>query len=287
MARIRLPVVALLLGLAAAEAARAGDGIPTACEPVEEPAPSAPPAPHAGLTALERARFDAGERAFRRVETPASGLGPVFNAESCVACHGQPSAGGSSRTAVTRFARADGAFDPLPARGGPVLQKHGLCGDACVVPGEAVPAEATIVTLRDTQPLFGLGFLDAVPEAQIAARADPDDRDGDGISGRPQLIAGRVGRFGWKAQVPTLEEFASLASLNEIGITSPALPAEVGPRGKRSSATTYPIPRTTAHTCVRSPTSWCSSRRRRGVRRRRRAAAAAPSSAVSAAATAT
>jgi CxxC motif-containing protein (DUF1111 family) len=150
-----------------------------------------------------------------------------------------------------------------------------------------VPAEATIVTLRDTQPLFGLGFLDAVPEAQIAARADPDDRDGDGISGRPQLIAGRVGRFGWKAQVRTLEEFASLASLNEIGITSPALPAEVGPRGKRSSATTYPIPRTTAHTCVRSPTSWCSSRRRRGVRRRRRAAAAAPSSAVSAAATAT
>src|SRR2546422_9395408 len=71
------------------------------------------------------------------------------------------------------------------------------------------------------------GLLDAVPESEIVALADPDDRNGDGISGRPnRLPDGRIGRFGRKAQIAKLREFTSGAFINEMGITSPPEPRE-------------------------------------------------------------
>lgn len=67
---------------------------------------------------------------------------------------------------------------------------------------------------------MGLGLLDGIHEAQILANADPDDADGDGISGRARVLAdGRLGRFGWKAQVPSLTDFVADALLNEVGLT--------------------------------------------------------------------
>jgi CxxC motif-containing protein (DUF1111 family) len=98
-----------------------------------------------------------------------------------------------------------------------------------------VPPEATIVAPRDTPALFGLGVLDQVTDSAILRDADPDDRDGDGISGRPNLVGGRVGRFGRKAHIATLSEFAADAYLTEMGITSPARPEELKPQGEESA----------------------------------------------------
>jgi len=78
--------------------------------------------------------------------------------------------------------------------------------------------------------LVGLGLLAAIDEADILARADPDDGDGDGISGRPNWVWDLreqrtvLGRFGWKANQPTLEQQIAGAFLGDIGLTSPLFP---------------------------------------------------------------
>ncbi|MEL7367872.1 MAG: di-heme oxidoredictase family protein, partial [Myxococcota bacterium] len=70
--------------------------------------------------------------------------------------------------------------------------------------------------------LVGLGLLEAVAEETIAARADPDDRDGDGISGRMSRVAAgqQLGRFGWKAQQATLSSQVAAALSEDMGITT-------------------------------------------------------------------
>ena len=85
---------------------------------------------------------------------------------------------------------------------------------------------------RLAPPVFGLGLLEAVEEATILSRADPEDRDGDGISGRPNFVINletgesRLGRFGWKANQPTLLQQVSAAFANDIGITTRLHPEE-------------------------------------------------------------
>jgi CxxC motif-containing protein (DUF1111 family) len=73
--------------------------------------------------------------------------------------------------------------------------------------------------------------MQAIPDATLLALADPDDTDGNGISGRPNMVNGAIGRFGWKAQVTTLREFAGLAYRDEMGITSPDFLTESNPQG--------------------------------------------------------
>jgi CxxC motif-containing protein (DUF1111 family) len=73
---------------------------------------------------------------------------------------------------------------------------------------------------RQPPSVFGLGLVDAIPEGVIIANSDPDDEDGDGISGRVSLTDDdRVGRFSWKAQVPSLAEFVRDAIGAELGMT--------------------------------------------------------------------
>ena len=195
---------------------------PEVCEPV----------PYDTLTPDEEARFADGLDEFADIETPDRGLGPVFNGESCAECHNHPTIGGSSDRFVTRFgAYGVGGFDALTNLGGSLIQAKGITTDLCSVPGETVPPEATVSTKRDSPPLFGLGLLDHVSEERILRRADPTDRNHDGISGRPNMVNGRVGRFGWKAQVASIVDFAADAYLNEMGITSPTLPNEMPPQG--------------------------------------------------------
>jgi CxxC motif-containing protein (DUF1111 family) len=71
------------------------------------------------------------------------------------------------------------------------------------------------VSLRTAPPLLGLGLLQAVPAATLARLADPDDADGDGVSGRP----GR-GRFGWKASQPTVRSQTVVALSHDMGVTT-------------------------------------------------------------------
>ncbi len=82
---------------------------------------------------------------------------------------------------------------------------------------------------------FGLGLLEMIPESDILAHADPDDRDHDGISGRPNQIleiksgSMMLGRFGWKANQPTLEQQVARAFHADLGITTSLYPEDVTP----------------------------------------------------------
>ena len=194
--------------------------------------PSAPQPgdPLSGLTADQLERFERGREVFGREFTPETGLGPLFNSNSCIECHEDPGAGGAGDEFETHasITGPDGFCDLLVDRGGPVFQQevtpalHGALG----IDREPIPAGATIAT-RSTPDVFGMGLLDAVPDRAILARADPDDRNRDGISGRPNFfIDGRLGRFGRKAFVPALADFNRGAFVLEQGITSPPLPNE-------------------------------------------------------------
>ena len=185
-----------------------------------------------GLTADELAAFVRGDAEFERRFAPSTGLGPIFNNVSCASCH---SADGRGRLANSLQRIGTSENDMLRAVGGPQIQDKAIPG----AEAERVP-EGVAVSLRLPPPVFGAGLIDAIPESAILAHADPDDRDGDGISGRPNWVraadyapdaptnaAGqRVGRFGRKAQTATLLEQTVEAYHQDMGITSDFRPRE-------------------------------------------------------------
>lgn len=99
---------------------------------------------------------------------------------------------------------------------------------------EGSPIDPVLISLRIPQPVFGAGLLEAVPASRILAAADPDDADGDGISGRPNLVWDQeqqrlvLGRFGWKANTPNLRQQTAAAYANDMGVTNPLFPAADG-----------------------------------------------------------
>ena len=207
--------------------------------------------PLAGLTADQLARFTAGQTEFDSVETVAEGVGPVFNDVSCANCHSQAAVGGGSAILETRFGTtgSDGLFDPLTQFGGSLIQKQGIgAAAACEYLAEIVPPEATIVAGRRTTPLFGLGLVDAVPDATFQAIAQEEACDPDGIAGVVSIVTNiatgqnAVGKFGWKGQNPNLFQFAGDAYLNEMGITNPQFPNENCPQGDCSALSCNPAP---------------------------------------------
>ncbi|MET0610846.1 MAG: di-heme oxidoredictase family protein [Pseudomonas caspiana] len=84
----------------------------------------------------------------------------------------------------------------------------------------------TRASVRVAPPMIGLGLLEAIPDAAILANADPDDKDGDGISGRPNWVwddeqqAVVMGRFGWKAGQPSLNQQNVHAFSGDMGLTT-------------------------------------------------------------------
>jgi CxxC motif-containing protein (DUF1111 family) len=200
------------------------------------------------------------------------GLGPVFNATNCSGCHLRDGRGRPPERPDEPFlsmllrlsipgAGPQGGPLPEPTYGGQ-LQGEAIPGvpdegRARVtyqeVPGQFPDGEAytlrqpryeiealgygpmapdVLISPRVAPHLPGLGLLEAIPEADLLALADPDDSDGDGISGRPNLVwdaaAGRqtVGRFGWKANQPSLRQQTAAAFNGDIGITSAMFPDE-------------------------------------------------------------
>src|SRR5438105_4028699 len=208
------------------------------------------------LNAAQRRRFEAGRAVFETVFTPETGLGPLFNAVSCASCHEQPVVGGGGsndpaegsediEVHATAFHGAGARCDDLAAVGGQVIQKQvtPALSDVLHITAEPIPAAATDSGHRTTPDLFGFGLLDAVPDAVILARADPLDRNGDGISGRPNRTAdGRLGRFGRKAQAATLREFNADAFVMEMGITNPVNQTEQTVGGLPFPAGIDPLP---------------------------------------------
>ena len=136
--------------------------------------------PTEGLTTSQQSRFLKGDIAFNdEVFTPESGLGPVFVANSCGSCHAGDGKG-HPFTTLTRFGQTQPNTAPDRSIGGPQLQNRAIPG----FEPETIPSG--VPSMDFTPPsVTGLGFLAALTDQQILDNADPNDDDGDGISGVP------------------------------------------------------------------------------------------------------
>jgi hypothetical protein len=176
-----------------------------------------------GAVPADPAAVERGRVLFERGFHRSAGLGaPELNADSCRACHRDPASGGAGALElnVSRFGRdAGGAFENLP--GGQALSK---LRPPWIAGREEAPAEADVFEQRQTPSIFGDGRIEGIPEPAILANEDPLDCNGDGIRGvaRRLVIDGKseLGRFGWKAQVPRLADFARDALGGELGLTT-------------------------------------------------------------------
>lgn len=99
------------------------------------------------------------------------------------------------------------------------------------------PLDNVQISPRVAQQMIGLGLLDAIPESTLMTFADPSDANNDGISGRPNMVYDvesngvKVGRYGWKANQPTIKQQVAGAFSGDLGITSPIFPDENCPSG--------------------------------------------------------
>ena len=188
--------------------------------------------PMEGLDNGELGDFQDGQVQFRKSFTISEGLGPIFNNVSCASCHSGDGRG-TTENILVRFSRGT---DLVPGEGGPQIQDRAIPGAVA----EQLPAGVD-VSLRMPPPVFGVGLIEAITDSTILSHEDPSDSDGDGISGRANLVTPppyvpatepgggpgpRVGRFGRKAQVSSLFQQTVVAYSQDMGVTSSALSAE-------------------------------------------------------------
>lgn len=175
--------------------------------------------PDRELSAWERSLWAQGRDKFDRMTAPSfdSGLGAHFNADSCRACHKEPVLGGAGRNDVNTLLM--GTPPGVPQEGsslGSALPRSVITRVTPFRPPDSVD----VVEPRSAPSILGLGVLERVPAADVLANADPDDLNGDGISGRARILGdGRLGRFGWTNSVPTIVDFTASALLSELSIT--------------------------------------------------------------------
>jgi CxxC motif-containing protein (DUF1111 family) len=191
------------------------------------------------LPGTNAAAFAEAKDAFNASENAVDGLGPIFNERGCGTCHQNGAIGGAGQQVEARFGRlTNGVFDEMASVGGSLRQLFGIGGFNvgglnCNSGTDANPAAgATIFAGRLTTPLFGLGLVDSLPDSAFDALAARQPAAIRGIVNRvttllpnpldPEQATGRtrVGRFGWKANVPNLGQFSGDAYLNEMGITT-------------------------------------------------------------------
>jgi CxxC motif-containing protein (DUF1111 family) len=204
-----------------------------------------PGEPIAGLTEAELGRFLLGQAVFERLITPDEGLGPLFNADRCSACHDQPATGGSGVLLVHKATRWEsGICDALESEGGDNLQQRATPLLAALgIQREKKPPRANGASAFTAPPLFGLGLIEAVAEADLLALEDIEDRDDDGITGRAgRTRHGKVGRFSRKADVATIRDFVETALRFEVGLTTVVNPHEETINGKPLPPGVDPMP---------------------------------------------
>ncbi|NET47808.1 MAG: c-type cytochrome [Merismopedia sp. SIO2A8] len=199
------------------------------------------------------------------------GLGPLFNRSSCAGCHirdgrGRPPLPDENRM-LSKLIRLSvpgegdhGGPRPHPIYGGQ-LQEQGILGvepegktqitwqeeSHTFTDGNPYSlrrpsydftdlaygplGDETLFSPRVAPVVFGLALLENIPEADILRHSDPNDQDGDGISGRPNRVwtvesqASQLGRFGWKANQPTLKQQIAGAFNGDIGLTTSIFPS--------------------------------------------------------------
>jgi CxxC motif-containing protein (DUF1111 family) len=182
-----------------------------------------------GFVAAE-ADHDADAMVFSEHEAPKDGLGPLYNADSCAACHFNPATGGISEVTELRAGHLDGHGLFVDAPGGSLINSNALPG----VPMPYVPEREIVRSFRTSLNTLGDGFVEAIADDTLVqiARSQSDSSRGR-ISGEvirvPLLEAPgqtRVGRFGWKNQHASLFSFSGDAYVNEMGITTSFFPSE-------------------------------------------------------------
>ena len=188
--------------------------------------------PFPSLSPEELGVFARGDAAFERSFSPAEGLGPIFNNSACGGCHSGDGRGRPENILI----RIGLAPDLARELGGPQIQDRAIPGAAAESPPPDVPR-----SLRLPPPVFGVGLIEAIKVETLLALADPDDEDGDGISGRPNWVQPpdwvpasepgggsglRLGRFSRKAQVSSLLQQVVEAYHQDMGITTNFLPVE-------------------------------------------------------------
>ena len=248
--------------------------------------------PSGNMAFNKKLDFKLGNGIFRKlwVSSPSSttasdGLGPLYNARSCMGCHVRdgrghtPAGNWPEDNAISMLMRlsippqneeqqaqlSSGYMGviPEPTYGGQ-LQDFAVTGiDAegrihttytpvtvTLNGGEQVELRKpeyrvtdlsagplhpdTMLSVRIAPPMIGLGLLEAISEADILSWADPDDTDNNGISGRANrvwnVVEGKptLGRYGWKAGNPTLDQQNNGAFNNDIGISTPMMRAAYG-----------------------------------------------------------
>jgi len=190
-----------------------------------------------------------------------AGIGPLHNARACVACHIRDGRGAPPDHAAVDGTRSivfnlvgpaggdgvygaqiqDQAAGDLPTEGVPRVtwRAHPVTlADGTTVslrqplwhvdqPGYGAIDPATQIDARVAPALVGLGLLQAVDADTILAQADPEDLDGDGISGVASMVgppdAPVLGRFGWRAGAADLMAQAAKAAHLDMGLSVPGL----------------------------------------------------------------
>src|SRR5215469_12539976 len=216
---------------------------PVFAAPIPPPATEAPTGfDNRSNGLVDEATHQADLAQFDDVEQVASGLGPLFNAQSCRECHQNPVSGAASQVTVLRVGHLDrdGHFQnpriPI-AHGADVITGRSLVNDRGICPEiqERVPDTETVRTTRVSVSLFGDGFVEAVADQTLIELARQQCNATHGrICGQvievPIVEApGQmgVGRFGWKDQHASVLSFVADSYLNEMGITNPLQPEEV------------------------------------------------------------
>ena len=206
-----------------------GAGQLITAETIDENTPvppvGAPGGPDRELTPTELETWKRGRILFDKDFKLPDGLGtPELNGDSCRGCHQDPVIGGSGGLDVNVFRfgfdnNGLGPFQDLP--GGQAASKLRRQD----VPGrENHDAMADVFELRQTPTALGIGRIGTIADATIIANEDPIDLNSDGIFGVARFInvAGtmEVGKYGWKAQIPKVLDFAHDATAGELGITT-------------------------------------------------------------------
>jgi CxxC motif-containing protein (DUF1111 family) len=213
------------------------------------------------LTADQQEMFTTGLADFAEEEAVDEGVGPRFNFVSCAGCHAQPATGGTS-PAVNPLFRVNDPADlkfvnnTIPSfisRNGPVREarfqfnadgsRDGGVHALFVISGHPDAAGCNIrqedfetqvrnrnIIFRIPSPVFGAGMIESITDSTILANlgSNSSTKSNFGISGRPNRNGndGRIARFGWKAQNPSLLIFSAEAYNVEMGITNEGFPIE-------------------------------------------------------------
>jgi CxxC motif-containing protein (DUF1111 family) len=202
--------------------------------------------PLGSSTEADLAAFRAGDALFDQVMRDADGLGPLFIRPSCSSCHAR---GGRGPGIVQKVAmvEADGvtpAQDQSALPFGHTLRPYMTAG--ATLPIAAPSRSDAKITFRAAVPVLGRGYMEAVLDSEIERIEQGQRGRTDGIRGRIHRVAYHsfanpaspfnrhqlgdtdlIGRFGLKARIVTLDEFAADALQGDMGITSPLRPAEL------------------------------------------------------------